>query len=713
MKRLILKYIKNTLYYLLAQARVIYLFRWLDVKLYGNRVIILYTHRIISRAHPLRRYLKALGYLDYEEFEKKVRYLKQNYTFITLTQAIEHLRQGSIPKNCMVLTFDDGYACNYKEAFPVLMKHKIPAVIFIAAGAMDGKTVFWYDKVISAIGITKRRVLSFPEISGKKYKLETLRDRKNAAQEICRLLKQVENRKKEQMVDSIMASLGVDNDLIRECNLMLTWDEVGKMVSSGRVEIGAHTISHPILTNITLEEAGDEIRGSKEFIEKNIGRRVKFFCYPNGDYNGEIESIVKSCGFEAAFTTDESARNKDLKVFSLGRCGLTREEFYFFAAKISGMIDLIKNLFSEINKVKPWAKYYYMDKIQKAFNMGAEAPAHIFVCVCDHFEPLWQNKDAQKGLQRVKNWYDKYPGISDRYRDADGCAPKYTFFYPAEEYRPEYMALLAEFCERGYGEVEIHLHHDNDTADNLNRVLIEFRDVLAKRYNLLSIDKQTAEVKYGFIHGNWSLDNSNPSGRWCGVNNEIGILEKTGCYADFTMPSAPHVTQTKKVNSIYYAVDNPSKPKSHDKGKDARRGQTPAKGLLMVQGPLAFNWHSRKWRLIPRIENGSIGGVDKITPERVKIWVETKIAVKGREDCVFIKLYTHGCQEKNMDYLLGGGLDKLYSYFQVYCDSNKKYALHYVSAREMVNVIKAVEDDVPLDDFNHLRNYRFARAAKE
>ena len=72
---------------------------------------------------------------------------------------------------------------------------------------------------------------------------------------------------------------------------------------------------------------------------------------------------------------------------------------------------------------------------------------------------------------------------------------------------------------------------------------------MAERHGLLSRDRYTGEVGYGFIHGNWALDNSRPDGRMCGVDNELDVLRETGCYADFTLPSAPSPTQTRKINS--------------------------------------------------------------------------------------------------------------------------------------------------------------------
>lgn len=359
-------------------------------------------------------------------------------------------------------------------------------------------------------------------------------------------------------------------------------------------------------------------------------------------------------------------------------------------------------MLNEFRKIQNWVIPYFIRSIKQSFS--PVGPKHVFLCICDHFEPLWNQADQQKGLERVKNWCQKYPEIAKKHQDSDGKIPKYTFFYPIEEYKPEYMELLANLCHQGYGEVEIHLHHDNDTAENLRKQLIDFKTLLADKYKLLSRDKDTNEIKYGFIHGNWALDNSRPDGRWCGVNNELQILEETGCYADFTMPSAPDITQTSTINSIYYAIDDPNTPKSHNFGTLAMKGKS-QKGLLMVQGPLMLNRKNRKWGIVPKIENGSLSYDVHITLDRVKLWVKANIHIQNAPEFVFIKLYTHGCQERNMDYLLNGGLNELFSQFNEYCQSNEM-KLSYVSSREMFNIIKAVESADYTSYSNNFRDFK-------
>ena len=142
---------------------------------------------------------------------------------------------------------------------------------------------------------------------------------------------------------------------------------------------------------------------------------------------------------------------------------------------------------------------------------------------------------------------------------------------PPKRIAPSTSTPLARLCEAGLAELEIHLHHDNDTSEGLRSTLRGFADCLAREHGLLG-RRTDGRPAYGFIHGNWALDNARPDGKYCGVNDELSVLRETGCYADFTQPAAPDVSQTRTVNSLYYAVDDPRKPRSHERGLRGRGG---------------------------------------------------------------------------------------------------------------------------------------------
>jgi hypothetical protein len=316
---------------------------------------------------------------------------------------------------------------------------------------------------------------------------------------------------------------------------------------------------------------------------------------------------------------------------------------------------------------------------------------HVFLCFADHYEPKFQSAPPEVAQARVRKWLEEYPRQFARFRDSDGRTPRHTFFYPAEEYEPEYLEALASLCVAGFGEVEIHLHHDNDTADNLRATLDAFKQLLATRHGLLGRHRHTGEPGYAFIHGNWALCNSRPDGRYCGVNNELPILRETGCFVDMTMPSAPSPTQTGTINSIYYAVDRPGQPASHDKGVEAGSAEVSDEALLLIQGPLMLDWHRRKWGLLPRLENGCVQGSQPPTLERLLLWVKARVQVKKRPDWFFVKLHCHGAAEDAHGVLLGEPMVRFHEQLAEHARRNPKFHYHYVTAREAYNLARAAE----------------------
>ena len=318
-------------------------------------------------------------------------------------------------------------------------------------------------------------------------------------------------------------------------------------------------------------------------------------------------------------------------------------------------------------------------------------PVHVMFCFVDHFEPAWGRVDLATQRQRVDRWCSDYRSLADAHHDADGRPPQHSFFYPEEEYLEEHLQKISALCAQGYGEIEIHLHHDDDTAENFNATISRFNELLHERHGVLSRDPNTGQLRFGFIHGNWSLDNSRADGRWCGINNELTLLRELGCYADFTLPSAPSDTQTRMVNAIYYATDDPLRPKSHNTGEPVRVGGSASGDLMIVQGPLGLNWRERRFGLIPRIENADVRRGCPPTAARVDAWVRTGVHVEGRPEWVFIKVHTHGTQERDMDTLLGDAAHAMHAHLESAYNDGEQYVLHYVTAREVYNIIKAAE----------------------
>ena len=312
---------------------------------------------------------------------------------------------------------------------------------------------------------------------------------------------------------------------------------------------------------------------------------------------------------------------------------------------------------------------------RSSWNTG---PARVWLTIADHYEPYWRNKSDEKAVERVNLWAAKWPEIAQRNRDSEGNPAQYSFFYPQEEYRAHLLDTIADLCHKGLGDVEVHIHHGGEGAQNFIDRMSGFIETLVTRHALLR--RQNGRIIFGFIHGNWALDNSRPDGLCCGLNNEITILRDLGCYADFTMPSGAEPTQSRMLNTIYWATDDPGLPKSYDTGVPALPNGSHRGDLLMIPGPLGIRWRER---LMPRMEVAEIAHNDLPNPQRVRRLLS--LAPRIGHD-IFIKLHTHGTQEANSAALLGGGLDQLFQLMLAECQ-RRGHSLRYVTAWGMYEAV--------------------------
>ena len=214
---------------------------------------------------------------------------------------------------------------------------------------------------------------------------------------------------------------------------------------------------------------------------------------------------------------------------------------------------------SKLTKLKwnlPWLVRYPFIRGKSFLEMNAFEKKHVIFTIADHFEPSWSANgllDLDSQLKRLDKYHELARKTGAALLDADGTKFRHTNFYPAEQYDARILEKLSEMQAEGLGETEIHLHHgveSPDTAENLRKSLVEFRDILAEKHKLLSRFEKDTQPKYAFVHGNLALANS-CSGRFCGVDEEMQILQETGCYADMTLPSAPDESQVSMLNQIY------------------------------------------------------------------------------------------------------------------------------------------------------------------
>lgn len=318
-----------------------------------------------------------------------------------------------------------------------------------------------------------------------------------------------------------------------------------------------------------------------------------------------------------------------------------------------------------------WNMYVWLpDYISQALTPkpAVNGTRHLVFLFVDHYEPGL----GESGIQKNREWLANYRQLADRHRDSYGRKPQHSWFYAYDHGNEGVMPDLSRAVYDGYGEIEFHWHHNNDSNQTFPAKLAEGVRWF-NRYGAL-IDN-TGKTSFGFIHGNWSLDNSGGNAV-CGVNRELEILKKAGCYADFTFPAFGNKAQPGKVNRLFYAPDTDA-PKSYEQGTEVIVGTRNMTDLLIFEGPMTLT------------DYGAVEAFNLPDPRKITSWVDANIHVKGRPDWVFVKVFTHGVQSRKA--IFGKEVGAMFTHLE------KNYAggdwrLHYVTAREAYNLVRAAED---------------------
>jgi hypothetical protein len=308
-------------------------------------------------------------------------------------------------------------------------------------------------------------------------------------------------------------------------------------------------------------------------------------------------------------------------------------------------------------------------------------PIDIMVAIVDHFEPGSPRFSGEDSVGLVRKWCAAYEDLARKHRDADGLPPQHTWFYQAEYPNWDCLVELSRGVFRGLGEIEFHLHHGNDTHESFFRSLQTGLDWFNQAGAMLTAAPQPGRA-FAYIAGNWALDNGTGDDRQSGCNTELLALREAGCYADFTFPALGSPAQPRLSNAIYYAADDPG-PKSYNTGIEVTVGRPPSGDLMLIQGPLLIDWARG------RFEGSALESFAPPSPFRLPSWLAAHIHVVGRPEWVFVKLHTHGLQ--SWDAFLGPGATAMFEAMTSTWNQGP-FRLHFVTAREMYNIIKAAEE---------------------
>lgn len=277
----------------------------------GRLTIVMY-HRVMDKIDPLSPYTPTA-----EVFDCHMQTLANGFKVLPLSEAIERLRNGSLPRRAACITFDDGYRDNYTVAAPVLRRYGLPATIFVCSGFLDGGRM-WNDSVVEAI-----RLATGPSIDARAIGLgfHAIGDDLDRATTIAKLLDQLKYlpfTARSEKVNELCALVGA----ALPTDLMLSTDEV-RAVRCANIEIGGHTVNHPILTQIDDHQARSEIVDNKAHLEDIVREKITLFAYPNGrpnqDYLVRHAMMAREAGFIAAVSTASGAAKNDSDLFQLPR----------------------------------------------------------------------------------------------------------------------------------------------------------------------------------------------------------------------------------------------------------------------------------------------------------------------------------------------------------------------------------------------------------
>jgi len=353
---------------------------------------------------------------------------------------------------------------------------------------------------------------------------------------------------------------------------------------------------------------------------------------------------------------------------------------------------------------------------QRLTRPAVKGKVHLIVAIADHFEPSsipgdyagYAPRDVQE--KKLEAWCNQYPRNFERFRDSDGFPLTHTYFYPAEQYDRDLVDRLAGLCHAGWGEVEIHLHHgitEAATAETTRNQILSFRDTLAREHGCLSYRDGDATPRYVFVHGNFALANS-AGGFGCGVDSEMQLLADTGCYADMTYPtSAFHPAQISKLNSLYECALPLGERAPQRRGRELKTGRSVSTLPIIVQGPWMLDFDRTSRNGFGRIEDGALTKWNPPSLRRLQLWKRAGITVAGRPDWVFIKLDTHGMDATDTETVLGERMQLFLQEF-IAGAADRQEILHFVSAREMVNMLFAACDGRDGNPGEY-RNYCFKR----
>jgi len=233
-----------------------------------------------------------------QQFDEQMKFIADRYNPISIQDLLRAIHgEGSLPKNAVLVTVDDGYRDFKDEIFPICTRYGIQPLLFIPT-AFVGAGNFWWDKVYQIIYLSGQSSLNTPF---GEFLISTSSEKRQALEQLTRSLKSIPFAIAMKWVGNAHATFVTLTH--EQQHNTLTWDELRQLVRNG-VTVACHTHTHPLLTRISLEEARHEVRISQDIIRHELGTALPIFAFPDGRphaFSKPLFEMLHSEGFELLF----------------------------------------------------------------------------------------------------------------------------------------------------------------------------------------------------------------------------------------------------------------------------------------------------------------------------------------------------------------------------------------------------------------------------
>ena len=252
-----------------------------------------------------------------ENFESHLKVL-QEYEVKPLGEIVEELKNGSLRKNCIGVSFDDGYEDNLLNAVPLLKKFQLPATFFIPSGSV-GDGPFWWDVLVEILYTSKTLPSTFETVIGtEKVKFDFQHDREKSFYDFWSKLRDQSPETIKESIAGLIAWSGIKIENI-DGNFPITLEQLKHMSSEKLLSIGVHTVNHPALATLPKAAQERELLDCKRYLDQHLGNHHDMVAFPYGNYNEETLKIVAQNNFKVAFTTEQKSASSLSNLYQVGR----------------------------------------------------------------------------------------------------------------------------------------------------------------------------------------------------------------------------------------------------------------------------------------------------------------------------------------------------------------------------------------------------------